>query len=58
MKVKDLIAALKDLPQDLDVYVWDAGDRLWLTDVDDSFIDEGFIDINTNTDMTKEGESK
>lgn len=52
MTVGELIDALKELPPDALVYVWDAGDRLGLVDVDTSFLDEGqpFIDLNTDTD--------
>ena len=55
MKVKELIAALTALPPeaaDLEVYVWDAGDRLTLVDLDDSFLNDEhpFVDLNTNTD--------
>lgn len=52
MNVKELIEALKDLPLEAEVYVWDAGDRLGLVNVDTSFLDEAhpFIDINTDTD--------
>lgn len=56
MKVGDLVRALSVLPQDADVYVWDAGDRLKLVSVDDSFLgdDYPFVDLNTDTDDTKE----
>jgi hypothetical protein len=52
MKVAELITALKDLPPDADVFVWDAGDRLGLANVDTSFLDDEFpfVDLNTNTD--------
>lgn len=48
MKVRELIAALKDVPQDLDVFVWDECDRMLITDVNDASIDRGFVDINTS----------
>jgi hypothetical protein len=54
MKIKDLIAALSSLPPDADVFVWDAGNRLGLVDVDTSFLDEHFIDLNTDTDTKGE----
>ena len=53
MKVKDLIAALANVNPDANVYVWDAGDRLTLVDVDTSFLDD-FIDLNTDTDTKGE----
>lgn len=48
MKVRELIAALKEVPQDLEVFVWDECDRMLITDVDDAYIDNGFVNINTN----------
>lgn len=54
MKVKDLLAALATINPDANVYVWDAGDRLSLVDVDTSFLDEDFIDLNTDTDTKGE----
>jgi hypothetical protein len=50
MKIKELIAALSGLPPDADVFVWDAGERFGLTDVDTSFLEDNFIDLNTDTD--------
>lgn len=50
MKVSELIKQLQDLPPDLDVLIWNAGDRMGVVSVDDSFIDDGFIDLNTDTD--------
>lgn len=47
MKVKDLLKAIQSLPPEADVYVWDDGDRLEVSMVDDSFLDANFIDINT-----------
>ena len=60
MTVSELIDALKDLPPEAEVYVWDAGDRLGLVDVDTSFLDEAhpFVDLNTNTDQFSQGETK
>jgi len=56
MKVHELIAALIALPPDADVFVWDAGNRLGLVNVDTSFLDEGvpFVDLNTDTDTKGE----
>jgi hypothetical protein len=58
MKVHELIAALSALPPDADVFVWDAGDRLGLVNVDTSFLDDAspFVDLNTDTDT--KGETK
>lgn len=52
MKVKDLIKAINGLDPEAHVFVWDAGDRLALVDVDTSFLDDEypFIDLNTDTD--------
>ena len=53
MKVFELIDKLKDLPQHLDVLVWDAGNRANIASVDDSFIDDKdypFVELNTDTD--------
>jgi hypothetical protein len=53
MKVYELIDKLKDLPQHLDVLIWDAGNRCGIADVDESFINETdypFVEINTDTD--------
>ena len=58
MKVYELIEALRRLPQDADVFVWDAGDRLGLVDVDDSFIGDEFPFVDLNTDTDSKGESK
>lgn len=52
MKVGELIKALSSLPQDIDVFIWDAGDRLGVESIDDSFVEEDkFVDINTDRDM-------
>ena len=53
MKVKDLLAALANINPDANVFVWDAGTRLNLVDVDTSFLNEehpSFVDLNTDTD--------
>ena len=51
MMVSELIAALRDLPQDLPIIIWDAGDRVGLAYVDDSFIDdEDYPRVEFNTD--------
>ena len=47
MKVSELIKQLKDLPPETDVYIWNDGERLEVSMVDDSFLDCQFIDINT-----------
>lgn len=46
MKVSELIKQLKDLPPETDVYIWNDGERLEVSMVDDSFLDCKFIDIN------------
>tara|TARA_R110000868_G_scaffold792_1_gene5791 strand:- start:216 stop:380 length:165 start_codon:yes stop_codon:yes gene_type:complete len=53
MKVSELIAHLSELPPNLDVMVWDAGNRSKLASVDDSFIEDKdypFVELNTDTD--------
>jgi hypothetical protein len=51
MKVSELMAALANLPQDLPIIIWDAGTRLGLAHVDDSFIDdEDYPRVEFNTD--------
>jgi hypothetical protein len=52
MKVKQLIDALKKQPADAEVLVWIDGERLWITDVDDSFVKHhNTVDINTTKDI-------
>jgi hypothetical protein len=46
MTASELIAELSKLPPDKLVYVW-MGDRHEALDIDDSLLDQGFIDINT-----------
>lgn len=46
MTASELIAELSKLPPDTLVYVW-KGDRYEALDIDDSLLDQGFIDINT-----------
>ena len=48
MKVQELIEQLRELPPELPVYVWVDGERLKLTMVDDSFVDDagGFVELN------------
>lgn len=52
MKVYELIAHLQELPPNLDVMVWDAGNRAGIASVDSSFIndDPAFVELNTDTD--------
>lgn len=53
MKVSELIKQLSQMPQDLDVLIWDAGNRSGIASVDDSFINEefyAFVELNTDTD--------
>jgi len=56
MKVSELIHQLTQLPQDLDVLIWDAGNRMEISMVDDAFIHDEqypFVELNTNTDADK-----
>jgi hypothetical protein len=50
MKVSELMAALANLPQDLPILIWDAGTRLGLAHVDDSFIEDDYPRVELNTD--------
>jgi hypothetical protein len=50
MKVSELMAALANLPQDLPIVIWDAGTRLGLAHVDDSFIEDDYPRVELNTD--------
>ena len=50
MKVSELMAALATLPQDLPIVIWDAGTRLGLAHVDDSFIEDDYPRVELNTD--------
>ena len=56
MKVSELIQQLSQLPQDLDVLIWDAGNRMNISMVDDAFIHDEqypFVELNTDTDEEK-----
>lgn len=56
MKVSELIHKLSQLPQDLDVLIWDAGNRMNISMVDDAFIHDEqypFVELNTDTDEEK-----
>ena len=51
MTVGTLSAALANLPRDLPVLIWDAGTRLGLAHVDDSFVeDDDYPRVEFNTD--------
>ena len=50
MTVAELMAALADLPQDLPIIIWDAGTRLGLAAVDDSFVEDDYPRVEFNTD--------
>lgn len=50
MTVGKLSAALANLPQDLPVLIWDAGTRLGIAHVDDSFIEDEYPRLELNTD--------
>jgi hypothetical protein len=59
MKVSELINQLTQLPQDLDVLIWDAGNRMGISMVDDAFIHDDqypFVELNTDTDEEKKYE--
>jgi len=46
MDVKTLAKLLSELPPELPVYVWIDGDRYPIVDIDDSFVEDGWIDVN------------
>ena len=50
MTVEQLIEKLQGLPPGLEVFIWDDGNRMSVVYVDDSLIDDGFIDLNTDTE--------
>ncbi len=50
MTVGKLSAALANLPQDLPVLIWDAGERLQIASIDDSFIEDENPRLELNTD--------
>jgi len=50
MTVGTLSAALANLPQDLPVLIWDAGTRLGIAHVDDSFVEDENPRLELNTD--------
>jgi hypothetical protein len=45
MTVSELIEQLSKLPKDTLVYAW-KGDRQEIVDIDDSLLEQGFIDLN------------
>jgi hypothetical protein len=54
IKVRDLIRLLAELPPtaaDADVFVWDAGERLGIVGIDDSFLDDSwpYLDLQSST---------
>ena len=50
MTVSELMAALANLPRDLPIVIWDAGTRLGLAHVDDSFVEDDYPRVELNTD--------
>ena len=50
MIVSELMAALANLPQDLPVLIWDAGTRLQIAHIDDSFVEDENPRLELNTD--------
>ena len=50
MTVGKLSAALANLPQDLPVLIWDAGTRLQIAHIDDSFVEDENPRLELNTD--------
>lgn len=47
MTIKELIDKLRQYDQYTYVTIWVDGDRYELTEIDDSFIKHGFIELNT-----------
>ena len=58
MKINELIQELNKLPQNLEVYLWVNGSRIAVNSVDDSFIEEGLVDINGEDTHNPHGEYK
>lgn len=50
MTVGKLSAALANLPQDLPVLIWDAGTRLQIAHIDESFVEDENPRLELNTD--------
>ena len=50
MTVGKLSAALANLPQDLPVLIWDAGERLQIASIDDSFVEDDYPRVELNSD--------
>jgi len=50
MTVAEIIEKLQGLPPGLEVFIWDDGNRMRVVYVDDSLVDDGFIDLNTDTE--------
>jgi len=50
MTVGKLSAALANLPRDLPVLIWDAGTRLQIAHIDDSFVEDENPRLELNTD--------
>jgi len=50
MTVGTLSAALANLPRDLPVLIWDAGTRLQIAHIDDSFVEDENPRLELNTD--------
>jgi hypothetical protein len=50
MTVGTLSAALANLPQDLPVLIWDAGTRLQIAHIDDTFVEDENPRLEFNTD--------
>lgn len=46
MNAKQLIEELQKLPEDTMMYVWLDGNRYEVEQVDDSFFNDGYADIN------------
>lgn len=51
MTVKDLIDKLRNYYQYTEVTIWVDGERYELSDVDDSFIAQGIIELNAKTEI-------
>ena len=46
MTAQQLIEHLKQLPPETFVYLWVDGDRFDIKEVDDCFVNNGYIDLN------------
>ena len=49
MKIKNLLAVLKNLNPDFELTIWADGERFTLDGIDTSFFEQGFIELNAKS---------